>query len=133
MSDVMVDYNDPVQIEDLLDNYVMCRALGHSWDEHPTPQFNDAFFQLSYGAAALRCVRCTTQRTDYIDVEMRVWRRAYVYPPRYKTIPGMGTRPNLRAELVRRGLLIKVYEQPKRGPGRPRKQNGGGGSGGVAA
>lgn len=123
MTDVVLDFNDPISIEELVDNYVLCRSLGHQWDENPNPTFNDSFFVLSYGAAALRCIRCTTLRTDYIDVEMRVWRRSYVYPPRYKTIPGMGTRPNLRAELVRRGLLILVRTepQPRR---RPRKSNG---------
>jgi len=114
----MIEYNDPVQIEDLLDSYVYCRTLGHNWDEHPQPEWNMELFVVSYGAACLRCVRCACIRYDYINSEMAVFARRYIYPPRYKTIPGMGTRPNLRAEMLRRGLLIR---RPTPTRGRPRK------------
>ena len=119
--------NEPVQIEELLDQFVLCRTLGHSWDENPNPEWNVEVWALSFGAAALRCVRCNTHRYDYLDAEFRVFTRRYAYPPRYKTIPGMGTRPNLRAELVRRGLLIRRFTTPqqRRGPGRPRKDANG--------
>lgn len=117
------DYNDPVQIEELQDSYVYCRTLGHSWDEHPNPEFNMELFVVSYGAAALRCIRCGTMRYDYINAEMAVFTRRYIYPPRYRTIPGMGTRPNLRAEMIRRGLLIR-RPTPSRGNGRRRRTDG---------
>ena len=125
MSDTGVFVNEPVQIEELLDQYVLCRTLGHNWDENPNPEWNMDMWAASFGAAALRCIRCNTHRYDYIDAEFRVFTRRYAYPPRYKTIPGMGTRPNLRAELIRRGLLIRRFVPAKRaGNGRRRQSNG---------
>jgi hypothetical protein len=100
-----------MEIKDLLDAYVICRTLGHSWDEHPNPEYSEALFRTSQGALALRCSRCLAERYDYIDKRMDVAARQYKYPPHYTTIPGEGTRPNLRGEMFRRSLLFQSYKR----------------------
>lgn len=106
---------EPVNIDELLDSYLHCRTLGHMWDDNPSAELHSELWQASSGGLALRCVRCGTERFDYIDTNYQVFQRYYRYPPRYTTIPGMGTRPNLRQELIRRGLLVRVYERPRNG------------------
>jgi hypothetical protein len=96
-----------VAIQDLQDAYVLCRALGHAWDDNPTAQVDSQLYRASRGVLTLRCTRCTTERFDYINQMFEVATRYYRYPDHYKSIPGEGTRPNLRAELLRRSLLIR--------------------------
>jgi hypothetical protein len=96
-----------IAITELEDAYVMCRALGHSWDDNPIGEVDSALFRASRGAIVLRCTRCATERFDYLANDMSVFARYYRYPTRYKSIPGQGTRPNLRGELLRRSLLIR--------------------------
>ena len=97
---------EQVSISDLKDEYVLCRTLGHSWDEMPNPEFSPEQFRTSAGAMALRCVRCTGERYDYIGKDMTVVYRRYIMPPHYNTIAGEGKRPNLRAEMFRRTLMV---------------------------
>lgn len=100
-----------VDIQELKDSYVICRALGHSWEDNPTGQISPTRALGCVGVILLRCTRCTTERNDYIGSDLRVADREYVYPPLYTSIPGQGTRPNLRGELLRRSLLIRSYGQ----------------------
>jgi hypothetical protein len=104
-----------VRIDELLDEYVLCRTLGHSWDELPDPEFSTSLYRSSTGALALRCTRCRAERYDYIANDMTVASRQYRYPPQYNTIPGQGSRPNLRGEMFRRSLLVHRYRQRRNG------------------
>jgi hypothetical protein len=101
---------DLIQITELSDNFVVCRTIGHSWDDNPNAEVNSDLWRQSVGALALRCVRCSTERFDYVGKDMTVFGRYYRYPDRYRTIPGQGTRPNLRGEMLRRSLLIRSYD-----------------------
>lgn len=101
-------------IDELADAFVICRAIGHAWEDNPHAEVNSDLFRASDGALALRCVRCTTERFDYVAHDMTVWQRYYRYPDRYGTVPGEGTRPNLRAELFRRSLLIRAATNGRR-------------------
>lgn len=103
-----------VSITELRDEFVICRTLGHSWDEHPGAEFSELELRVAAGALALRCTRCTTVRLDYIAKDMTVYYRKYTYPDQYTSIPGEGTRPNLRGEMFRRSLLIRTYKQEKK-------------------
>ena len=103
-----------VTIEELRNEYVVCRTVGHAWDELLDAEFSRALFRSSTGAMALRCGRCLTERYDYIGSDMQVVSRQYRYPRHYNTIPGQGTRPNLRGELFRRSLLVQSYRARKR-------------------
>lgn len=102
--------DERVSISELKDAYVICRALGHSWDDWPQGEVDRTMLHLFQGALVLRCTRCTTERYDYIGKDMRVAQRTYKYPPMYKSIPGEGTRPNLRGEMFRRSLLIRTFD-----------------------
>lgn len=105
-----------VEIVHLRDEYVTCRTIGHSWDDNPNGEVNSDFFKLARGLLMLRCTRCQTERFDYIGNNMQIFQRYYRYPPQYRSIPGQGTRPNLRAEMFRRSLLIRSYNgKRKRG------------------
>lgn len=96
-----------VDIQDLQDAYVICRAIGHAWDDNPTAQVDSDLYRASRGVLALRCTRCTTERFDYVNQLFEVATRYYRYPDQYRSIPGQGSRPNLRGELLRRSLLIR--------------------------
>jgi hypothetical protein len=102
-------------IAELRDEYVLCRTLGHSWDDNPTAELDGALWKTSTAGMALRCTRCGTERFDYINAELKVYARYYRYPLHYTTIPGEGTRPNLRGELLRRSLLIRRRGGRQRG------------------
>ena len=95
-----------VQIADLRDEYVVCRTLGHSWDDNPTAEVDSEWSSFAVGFLALRCTRCTTERLDFIGHDLGVAYRRYRYPTLYQSVPGEGTRPNLRGELLRRSILI---------------------------
>jgi hypothetical protein len=94
-------------ITDLQDEYVVCRTVGHAWDDNPGAQLNGDMWKAATAGMALRCTRCFTERFDYIGKDMKVFGRYYRYPEHYTTIPGEGTRPNLRGEMFRRSLLIR--------------------------
>lgn len=102
---------EKMNITDLADQYLLCRTLGHSWDDNPTAEVDSELFKASRGVLCLRCVRCTTERFDYIGNDMLVFQRYYRYPEKYTTIPGMANRPNLREELLSRHLMIRAYRQ----------------------
>lgn len=106
--------SDRVDITELEDAYVLCRTLGHSWDEYPNGVISPSMAAASVGTLTLRCTRCRMERTDYIDNLMGVWNRRYIAPPRYNTIRGQGTRPNLRSEMFRRSLLVRSTKTDKR-------------------
>jgi|SRR5215469_10024786 len=104
-----------MEINNLRDEYVICRAIGHSWDENPNGEVDSELFRMGAGAICLRCTRCTTERFDYIGLDMSVIYRYYRYPDKYTTIPGEGSRPNLRGEMFSRSLLVKKYTGRRRG------------------
>jgi len=104
-----------VSIQELRDEFVVCRGVGHSWDDNPTADVDSELFRTASGALALRCVRCGTERFDYIGNDMTVFRRYYRYPELYRSIPGEGSRPNLRAEMLRRSLLIRSARRRRNG------------------
>lgn len=96
-------------IDELRDEYVICRTLGHSWDDFPNAESNSEWASYATAWLALRCTRCHTERFDYIGKDMEVAYRTYTYPDKYKGIPGEGTRPNLRGELLKRSILIHSF------------------------
>jgi hypothetical protein len=104
---------EKLEIHELTDKFLMCRMLGHSWDDNPNGEVDSEYFRHSKGALALRCTRCRTERYDYLDNSMQVFQRYYKYPKRYTTIPGY-TRPDVRAEMLSRSLLIRGRRNGKR-------------------
>jgi hypothetical protein len=97
---------DLINVDDLSDKFLLCRTLGHSWDDNPNPQFLAP--DKSYvGAIKLRCTRCRTERYDYIDKRMEVWKRFYRYPKGYGQLKPGYKKPQLRAELFNRSLLVQ--------------------------
>jgi DNA-binding transcriptional regulator YbjK len=96
-----------MQVTDLIDEYVTCRALGHAWDENPTGEVNSELYRAAFSTLFLRCTRCHTERFDYLAADMTLFQRYYRYPQQYVTVPGTAKLPVLRAEMLRRSLLIK--------------------------
>jgi hypothetical protein len=90
-----------VDIRELEDNYVICRTLGHAWDDFPNGEVRSELFRAARGTLVLRCARCLMERYDYIANDMTVFQRYYRIPRGYNTIVGQGKRPNLRGELLR--------------------------------
>jgi hypothetical protein len=95
-----------LDITELQDSYILCRTLGHAWEDFPNGEPHSDWARSAQGILMLRCTRCTTQRFDYFGRHNEIIYRNYVYPEQYASIPGQGTRPNLRGELFRRSLLI---------------------------
>jgi hypothetical protein len=112
-----------LDITDIADEYVVCRGIGHAWENNPSATVDSDLFRIATAVLTLRCTRCTTERFDYIGKDLRVWNRFYRYPPRYTTIRGQGNRPNLRGEMIRRSLLIRRYQESTNNkPNRTRKR-----------
>jgi hypothetical protein len=104
-----------MEISDLQDTYVICRTIGHSWDDNPTAEVNSDLFRAAQACLALRCTRCTTERFDYIGNDMKVFQRYYRYPEQYTTISSFGEpmRPKMRAEMINRSLLVRRRTKAK--------------------
>lgn len=67
------------------DDFVVCRSIGHAWDEVPDDrQRTDPFHMVWTYRICLRCVRCTTKRYDGINAQGDVGQREYRYPDGYK-------------------------------------------------
>ena len=94
-------------VTDLLDDYVVCRTIGHAWDEHPTPEVDSDLFRKARAGLFLRCTRCHTERFDYLTSDMTVGYRYYRYPEKYRGLEKGATRPLLRGEMFRRSLLLR--------------------------
>ena len=104
-----------MDIGDLQDSYVLCRTLGHAWDDNPGATVDSDLFAVATGVLALRCTRCSTERFDYLGKGMGLYARYYRYPDKYRGVPGeQRGRPQMRAELVRRSLLVRRYQAKKR-------------------
>lgn len=99
--------NRYVELDELQDEYLICRTVGHSWDDNISGQVDGALARSAAAVLALRCVRCNTERFDYVDIDMLVFARYYRYPPRYRLARGQGKKPSLRGELLRRSVLIR--------------------------
>lgn len=97
-------------INELSDQIVICRTLGHSWDENPNAELDTMF--PSEWVFALRCTRCTTERFDFTNVSGDLIQRYYRYPDKYKT--HKTPRNEFRAEMIRRSLLIHQYKKRRR-------------------
>lgn len=102
-----------MEIHELTDKFLACRGLGHSWDDNPNGEVDSELFRSSIGVLMLRCTRCRTERYDYLDREFQVFKRYYVYPKNYTTIPGY-QRTDVRAEMLSRSLLIRARRNGRR-------------------
>jgi hypothetical protein len=116
-------YADYVEVHDLTNEYLLCRALGHSWDDNPTAALpQTALTFAATGVLCLRCTRCTTQRYDYLNASMDVFSRRYIYPSSYRRLRAeQRRRPVLRAEMFGRSLLIRRAQAEKNGQRRRRR------------
>ena len=94
-------------LTELMDDYVVCRTIGHAWDENPSPDIDSEFFRESRAGLFLRCTRCHTERFDYLTSDMQVMYRYYRYPDKYRGLEKGTTRPLLRGEMFRRSLLLR--------------------------
>lgn len=89
---------------DLTDEFVRCRAVGHSWDDfHPTDMRRPLFgWRLSF-----RCTRCLTERHDLVDAMGRLLQRSYYYDDDYKEA-GIGLK-GVRKDDFRREMALRTY------------------------
>jgi hypothetical protein len=79
--------------------YVMCRTLGHSWDEEATTGQSDTDGR----RLDLRCVRCTCERHDIIAPDGDLAHRGYKHPSGYRlTKDDTPDTAALRLELLKR-------------------------------
>jgi hypothetical protein len=106
---------DYVEVQDLTNEYLLCRALGHAWDENPSAEVPMTPIAMAATAVlCLRCIRCTTERWDFLNAAMEVFSRRYLYPSTYRRLRAeQRRRPVLRAEMFGRSLLIRrLTEEP---------------------
>lgn len=90
---------DALTRENLRDDYLFCRTVGHAWeeivaDDLPKPEFGWRF--------SVQCVRCHTHRHQIIDDRTGdSVNRSYDYPEGYQ-LDEKVTRSEWRMELVQR-------------------------------
>lgn len=102
------EYESHVEsIVDLYDDFLVCRTIGHSWDDNPGASFVTIF----NWALPLRCTRCSSERIDYLNLAGEVMSRRYIYPDGYKVA---GTRQGdrvgrlqARQEMMRRRIIAR--------------------------
>ena len=106
-----------VDISDLSDAFLKCRARGHDWDDFPDGTVDSVLFRMAYAVEVVRCTRCTSERYFYLDADMIPFGKYYRKPKGYDTIVGQGKRPNVRFEMLSRGLLLRggAYKERRRG------------------
>jgi len=110
-----LDYNE---LDDLSNDYLFCRAYRHAWEENPAGTVDSDLFRGCFAVVMLRCVRCATERFDYLGFDMkRIGNPYYRRPDDYGRIHGdERVQPSLLQEMHRRGFLIHLTdEKPKRG------------------
>jgi hypothetical protein len=103
-----------MEISELRDEFLLCRTLGHAWDDNPTAEVDSQLFKASQGCLALRCTRCATERFDYLDNSMGVFTRYYRYPQGYEGVKRgeeEGLAPQFRAEMFSRSILIRKTQE----------------------
>lgn len=87
-----------VHIDDLLDEFLKCKVVGHAWDEfiphRKPPKFGDLMAWL--------CVRCQTERHDIVSwADGGLVAREYRYPEGYQ-LAERYRRQELRLTMLRR-------------------------------
>ena len=102
----------PEDLRALNDAYVMCRTLGHAWDDF-IPMRKPAKFG---DRLSLRCIRCETERHDVVSwVDGSLLQREYQHPEGY-AMAAKHTRAEFRATLMAR-RRAKMKEAMRRPPG----------------
>lgn len=93
--------------KDLLDDMLVCRTIGHSWDDNPGAEIATMWSW----AISLRCTRCHTERFDALNNLGEVISRYYRYTPGYQISKDRRgykvTKQELRTELMRRRVLAR--------------------------
>jgi hypothetical protein len=105
-----------MEVSELRDEFLLCRTLGHSWDDNPGAEVDSQLFKAARGGLFLRCSRCFTERFDYLDHQMAVFQRYYRYPQAYQGVrrgEEESLAPQLRAEMFSRSLLIRHARERK--------------------
>lgn len=103
--------SEPVAAEDLRDEYLWCRTVGHSWeevvaDDLPRPEHG--------WRMALQCSRCLTRRNQIIDDRTGdAEGRRYDYPEGYK-LDEKATRSEMRLEYSKRRQYDFIAENRTR-------------------
>lgn len=72
-------------IDDIPDEFLLCRDLGHAWAPH------DVRISRKYGEIhrILQCRSCPTQRTQILSLDGEIKRSRYEYPEGYVLV-GVG-------------------------------------------
>lgn len=92
---------------DIQDAAVLCRGLGHAWDEYSNVT---SYFTGPGWHFTVRCIRCATERHDLIDTRTgELDRRKYKYPDGYKEVERTD-RADLRLQMRR---LIRQHNNEK--------------------
>jgi hypothetical protein len=89
--------------QDLPEEFLMCREMGHRWLPHDAEEFDDGSFM-----RILRCPRCKTRKVQDISRRGVIERTRYQHPDGYLH-EGMGRiagdgRGVLRLESIRRTI-----------------------------
>lgn len=98
-----------MRLSEAQDAVITCRTIGHSWDENPSPEVT-SYYNRQW-LMALRCVRCLTERYDWMNQAGEIIGRWYKYPVYYRTLKAK--RMEFRAEMVSRSLLVQRYRNGK--------------------
>ncbi len=79
------DGNRPPSIDDIPDDYLLCRDLGHAWAPHDVKVSRKA----GEIHRVLKCRNCPTERTQILSTSGFIVRSRYEYPEGY-VLPGIG-------------------------------------------
>jgi hypothetical protein len=90
------------------DQVVRCRTYGHAWDEFTEGSLGPPMLDWRL---SLRCIRCSTQRHDEINLLGEVGSRRYLYPEGYRSAVG---EPRMTREDYRQALYERFRARRRR-------------------
>lgn len=85
--------------------YAACRDLGHEWD----------YYRWRGNHRVLICDNCTCRREDWLDGNMKVIRRRYIYPKDYQWKDTILPIKVLRQQLKREARKLLRWVGPRHG------------------
>lgn len=82
-------------------SFIECKTWGHSWESFDSADTPRGPFRYR---ETLRCIRCQTQRIYYLDAELNIVSKRYIYADGYRDARGADkpTRNEMRVLIIKR-------------------------------
>jgi len=94
--------------------FLQCRDYGHSWRPYTASWSSEQ----ACWERALKCIRCTAERTQRLSRSGEILRGHYVYPEGYLHAPGLGRLTGQDRDALRLESTVRVATGTRDGEAR---------------